>query len=92
MYLFICFLEKSENIWGHSLLDASCFKFVNKVNLCQIYEALHLKQAESDNTDKDEPAEEEGKTDDVQLFADEGFDAEFRVSTWEQTILGKLSF
>ena len=59
---------------------------------CQIYGALHLKQAESDNTDKDEPAEEEGKTDDVQLFADEGFDAEFRVSTWEQTILGKLSF
>ena len=51
-----------------------------------------MKQAESDNTDRDEPAEEEGKTDDVQLFADEGFDAEFRVSTWEQTILGKLSF
>lgn len=51
-----------------------------------------MKQAESDNTDKDEPAEEEGKTDDVQLFADKGFDAEFRVSTWEQTILGKLSF
>lgn len=51
-----------------------------------------MKQAESDNTDKDEPAEDEGKKDDVQLFADEGFDAEFRVSTWEQTILGKLSF
>lgn len=52
-------------------------------------QAKQAEQAESDNTDKDEPAEEEGKTDDVQLFADEGFDAEFRVSTWEQTILGK---
>ncbi|CAH3148711.1 unnamed protein product [Pocillopora meandrina] len=52
-------------------------------------QAKQAEQAESDNTDKDEPAEEEGETDDVQLFADEGFDAEFRVSTWEQTILGK---
>lgn len=52
-------------------------------------EAKQAEQAESDNSDEDELAEEEGKTDDVQLFADEGFDAEFRVSTWEQTILGK---
>ena len=37
MYLFICFLEKSENIWGHSLLDASCFKFVNKVNMSNLW-------------------------------------------------------
>lgn len=52
-------------------------------------QAKQAEQAESDNSDEDELAEEEGKTDDVQLFADEGFDAEFRVSTWEQTILGK---
>lgn len=51
---------------------------------------LNLKQVESDNEDEDERQEEEGQVDEVQLFADEKFDPEFRVSTWEQTILGKL--
>lgn len=51
---------------------------------------LNLKQVESDNEDEDERQEEKGQVDEVQLFADEKFDPEFRVSTWEQTILGKL--
>lgn len=56
----------------------------------QICVLLNLKQVESDNEDEDERQEEEGQVDEVQLFADEKFDPEFRVSTWEQTILGKL--
>lgn len=56
----------------------------------QIDLLLNLKQGESDNADEEETQEEEGGVDDVQLFADEKFDPEFRVSTWEQTILGKL--
>lgn len=56
----------------------------------QICVLLNLKQVESDNEDEDERQEEKGQVDEVQLFADEKFDPEFRVSTWEQTILGKL--
>lgn len=56
----------------------------------QICVLLNLKQVEFDNEDEDERQEEEGQVDEVQLFADEKFDPEFRVSTWEQTILGKL--
>ena len=56
----------------------------------QIYVLLNLKQAEPDSEDEEERQEEEGEADEVQLFADERFDPEFRVSTWEQTILGKL--
>lgn len=56
----------------------------------QIYVLLNLKQVECDNEDEEERQEEEGHVDEVQLFADEKFDPEFRVSTWEQTILGKL--
>lgn len=56
----------------------------------QICVLLNLKQVESDNEDEEERQEEEGQVDEVQLFADEKFDPEFRVSTWEQTILGKL--
>ena len=56
----------------------------------QVYVHLNLKQRESDTEDEEEHQEEEGEVDDVQLFADEKFDPEFRVSTWEQTILGKL--
>ena len=56
----------------------------------QIYVLLNLKQRESNSEDEEEHQEEEGEIDDVQLFADEKFDPEFRVSTWEQTILGKL--
>ena len=50
---------------------------------------LTLKQEESDNADEEEPLEEEGEVDDMRPFNDEKFDPEFRVSTWEQTILGK---
>ena len=56
----------------------------------QVYVHLNLKQRESDTEDEEEHQEEDGEVDDVQLFADEKFDPEFRVSTWEQTILGKL--
>lgn len=56
----------------------------------QIYVLLNLKQEESDSENEEEHQEEDGEVDDVQLFADEKFDPEFRVSTWEQTILGKL--
>ena len=56
----------------------------------QIYALLNLKQVESENEDEEERKEEEGEVDEVQLFADEKFDPEYRVSTWEQTILGKL--
>ena len=56
----------------------------------QTYVLLDLKQAEPDSEDEEERQEEEGEADEVQLFADEQFDPEFRVSTWEQTILGKL--
>ena len=56
----------------------------------QIYVLLNLKQAEPDNEDEEERQDEEGEADELQLFADEQFDPEFRVSTWEQTILGKL--
>ena len=56
----------------------------------QIRVLLNLKQAEPDSEDEEERQEEEGEADEVQLFADERFDPEFRVSTWEQTILGKL--
>lgn len=56
----------------------------------QICVLLNLKQVEFDNEDEDERQEEKGQVDEVQLFADEKFDPEFRVSTWEQTILGKL--
>ena len=56
----------------------------------QIYVLLYLKQVESENEDEEERQEEEGEADEVQIFADEKFDPEFRVSTWEQTILGKM--
>ena len=51
---------------------------------------LNLKQGDSDGEDEEQHQEEEGEVDDVQVFADEKFDPEYRVSTWEQTILGKL--
>jgi len=47
-------------------------------------------QAESDDSDEGEPLEEEAGADDMQLFADDKFDPEFRVTTWQQTILGEL--
>ena len=50
-----------------------------------------MTQGESVSEDTEEHQEEEqGEVDDVQVFGDEKFDPEFRVSTWEQTILGKL--
>ena len=51
---------------------------------------LNLKQEELDNPNEEEPLEEEGDVDDVHLFADDKFDPEYRVSTWKQTILGKM--
>ena len=52
---------------------------------------LNLTQGESVSEDTEEHQEEEQReVDDLQVFADKKFDPEFRVSTWEQTILGKL--
>lgn len=47
-------------------------------------------KAESDNSVEDELLEDEDGGDETQLFADDKFDPEFRVSTWQQTILGEL--
>ncbi|XP_068715125.1 cilia- and flagella-associated protein 337-like [Montipora foliosa] len=46
-------------------------------------------QTESGSNDEEEVVEEDTGADEQQLFADEKFDPEFRVSTWQQTILGK---
>jgi len=67
------------------LKNGACGKHVRVFNVL-----LNLTQGESVSEDTEEHQEEEqGEVYDVQVFADEKFDPEFRVSTWEQTILGK---
>lgn len=47
-------------------------------------------QAETDSNSQGEVQEEEAGADEMQLFTDDKFDPEFRVTTWQQTILGQL--
>ncbi|XP_067024528.1 cilia- and flagella-associated protein 337-like isoform X2 [Acropora muricata] len=46
-------------------------------------------QAETGSNSQGEVQEEEAGADEMQLFTDDKFDPEFRVTTWQQTILGK---
>ena len=45
---------------------------------------------DSVKSDEDQLLEEEGGADELQLFTEDQFDPQFRVSTWQQTILGEL--
>ena len=51
---------------------------------------LFWSQAETGINSEGEVQEEEAGADEMQLFTDDKFDPEFRVTTWQQTILGQL--
>lgn len=76
---------------GFCLFCCCCFFFLPRgpfllLNLL----GLFWSQAETSSSGQGEVQEEEAGADEMQLFADDKFDPEFRVATWQQTILGQL--
>ena len=66
------------------------------VSFCAVFSllfnflGLFCSQAETGHSSQGEVQEEEAGADEMQLFTDDKFDPEFRVTTWHQTILGQL--